>query len=262
MTSFVTSQDGTRIAYDRLGDGPPLVVVSGLFCDRSVTRELSERLSADLTVANYDRRGRGDSGDTAPYAVQREIEDLAAVVEALGGKAAVYGHSSGAGLAVLAAAAGVPFSALVLHEPPYSQDDERSRHSAQQLSDAVRTAVAEHRHADAIGLFLSASGMPQEVVAQLSLDPRMLAVAPTMPYDFAVMGDDRGAGVVPEDLVRSVTAPTLLLVGSTSPPFFHDAAGRLLEMLPDATYAVLEGHDHGAPPHVVAPVVAEFLTRR
>ena len=98
MTSFVTSRDGTRIAHDVLGDGLPVVVVSGLFCTRQTTQDLAEQLGARCTVANYDRRGRGESTDTPPYAVEREVEDLAAVIDAVGGSAAVYGHSSGAGL--------------------------------------------------------------------------------------------------------------------------------------------------------------------
>ena len=106
MTSFVTSRDGTRIAYDLLGDGPPLIVVSGMFCTRQTTHELSEQLAARCVVVNYDRRGRGESGDTPPYAAEREIDDLAALIDAVGGSAAVYVHSSGAGLALRAAAAG------------------------------------------------------------------------------------------------------------------------------------------------------------
>lgn len=260
MTSYVTSADGTRIALDRLGDGPPVVVVSGIFCDRRTTQPLAEHLAQHLTVINYDRRGRGESGDTAPYAVEREVEDLAALITAAGGAAAVYGHSSGAGLALHAAASGLPVTRLVLHEPPYGPDDEESKRSARELAENVRAAVADGRRADAIELFFAASGMPREMIEEMSSDPSMQAVVPTMPYDFEVMGDASRGGTIPEDIVRAVTVPTLVIAGGASPDFFRHTATRLAELLPDARHTVLEGHDHGAPADVVAPVVADFLT--
>lgn len=260
MTSYVTSADGTRIAFDRLGDGPPVVVVSGIFCTRQTTRSLAELLAPRFTVINYDRRGRGESGDTPPYAVEREIEDLGALLTEVGGAAAVYGHSSGAGLALEATAAGLPVTRLVLHEPPYGPDDEESRRGARELAENVRAAVAEDRRADAIELFFAASGMPPEVVEAMSSDPDMQAVVPTMPYDFAVMGDASRGGTIPEDRVRAITVPVLVVAGGASPDFFRHTATRLTELLPDARQVVLEGQDHGAAAEVVAPVVAEFLT--
>jgi pimeloyl-ACP methyl ester carboxylesterase len=259
MTNHVTSADGTRLGYDRLGAGPPVVLVSGLFCTRQTTRPLAEELAGRFTVLNYDRRGRGDSGDTAPYAVEREVEDLAALVAEAGGVAAVYGHSSGAGLALRAAASGVPISRLVLHEPPYGADDEDSTRSARDLAVDIRAALAEDRRADAIRRFFADSGMPPEMIDGMSADPGMLAVAPTMVNDLEVMGDFEG-GTIPEDLVRAVTVPTLVVAGGASPDFFRHTADRLVELLPDATAATLDGHDHGAPADVVAPVVATFLT--
>ena len=137
--SFATSADGTEIAFDRLGDGPPLVLIGGLFCTRARTAELAHaiarRLDGQLSVMNYDRRGRGDSGDIAPYAVEREIDDLRALIDATGGSAAVYGHSSGAGLALHAAAHGVPITHLVLHEPPFGPDDADTVAAARHLAD-------------------------------------------------------------------------------------------------------------------------------
>src|SRR3712207_1174069 len=120
----VTSSDGTIIAFDRLGDGPPVIAVCGAMCDRALMRPTAEELAKRFTVFNYDRRGRGDSGDSQPYAAEREIEDLAALIAEAGGSASVYGHSSGAGLALHAAAADVPIARLVLHEPPYAPDTE------------------------------------------------------------------------------------------------------------------------------------------
>lgn len=259
MTSFATSSDGTRIAYDRLGRGPAVVVIGGLFNDRTTTRPLAERLAEGFTVINYDRRGRGESGDTAPYAVEREIEDVAALIAEVEGSAAVYGHSSGAGLALNAAAAGLPITKLILHEPPYGGDDEESRRSARELAQTIQKAIDEDRRADAISAFLEASGMPPEAARGAAADERMLAVAPTMPYDFEVMGDTRGGGI-PVDLARKVDLPTLVIAGDASPAFFMDTARRLVELLPNGRLAVLEGADHGAPAEVVAPVVESFLS--
>ncbi|MGH2737375.1 MAG: alpha/beta fold hydrolase [Actinomycetota bacterium] len=261
MTSFATSPDGTRIAFDRLGQGPPVVVVGGMFNDRQTTHDLAERLSRRLTVINYDRRGRGESGDTAPYAVEREVEDLGALIAKAGGTASVYGHSSGAGLALKAAVGGVPISRLVLHEPPYGGDDEESQSAARELAESIRTAIAEDRRADAIVAFMTASGMPPGMAEGMAGDPKMLALAPTMPYDFEIMGDSQG-GTVPADLVRAIDVPTLVIAGGASPAFFRETAARIEELLPNGRLAVLEGQDHGAPAEVVAPVVEAFLAAR
>ena len=260
MASFVTSVDGTRIAFDRFGQGPPVVVVGGLLCDRERTQELAEQLAQHLSVINYDRRGRGESGDTAPYSVEREVEDLAALIAEAGGAASVYGHSSGAGLALAAAASGLPVTRLVLHEPPYGSDDEESQRAARELAESVRAAVAADRRVEAIRLFMQEAGMPPEMVEGMASDPKMLALAPTMPYDHDVMGDFSRGGTVPEHLVRGIATPTLVIAGGASPEFFLETAAQIAELLPNGKYTVLEGQDHGAPAEVVAPVVAEFLT--
>ena len=263
MTDHVTSPDGTRIAFDHLGTGPPLVVVSGLFCDRRRTHDLAEqlaqRLAGRFSVVNYDRRGRGDSGDTAPYAVEREIEDLGALIAATEGDGALYGHSSGAGLALNATASGLPITRLVLHEPPYGPDDEESMGTARELAENIRTAITEHRRADAIAYFMTEVGAPPDVVEAMSSDPALLAVAPTMPYDHDVMGDyDRG-GTIPLELVAAIDVPTLVIAGGASPEFFQDTATRIAQLLTNGTLTVLDGHDHDASADVVAPVVAAFL---
>jgi pimeloyl-ACP methyl ester carboxylesterase len=176
----------------------------------------------------------------------------------VGGTASVYGHSSGAGLALRAAAAGLPMSRLVLHEPPYAADDEDSMRPAREIAEGVRVAVGEDRRADAITLFLADSGMPAEVVEGISADPNMQTVASTMTNDFEVMGDFEG-GRIPEDLVRSLTMPTLVIAGGASPAFFRDTAARIAELLPNGRHTVLDGQDHGALAGVVAPVVARFV---
>lgn len=258
---YVTSADGTRLAVDRFGDGPPLVVIGGILCDRRRTRPLAVALARHCSVINVDRRGRGDSWDTAPYAIGREIEDLAAAIELAGGRAALYGHSSGAGLALNAAAMGLPISHLVLHEPPYGADDEPSMRGARQLAQSVIDALDAHRPADAISGFMTAAGVPPEMVEGMLSDPAILAMAPTMRYDIEVMGELGRGGTLPEDLVRAIKVPTLVIAGGESPDFFRDTASRIANLLPGATYVVLEGQDHGAPPEVVAPVVASFLNQ-
>ena len=140
----VTSRDGTPIAFERLGDGPPAIVVCGATCDRALIRTTAEELAKHFTVFNYDRRGRGDSGDTTPYAVEREIEDLGALIAEAGGRASVYGHSSGAVLALRAAAAGLPIARLVVHEPPFTPEEEWRRRS-REYGENLRTILAEDR---------------------------------------------------------------------------------------------------------------------
>lgn len=268
MPHHVTSDDGTRIAYDHLGEGPPVVVVGGIFCDRErladLAATLADQLAGRASVVNYDRRGRGDSADTPPYAVEREIDDLAAVAGATGGGGGggvlgVYGHSSGAGLALRAAAAGLPMGRLVLHEPPYGGDDEESRAQARQLAEEVRAAIAGARRGDAIRAFMADAGPSDDILDAMADDPKMLALAPTMPYDLAVMGDGDQGGVIPVDLVRAIEVPTLVVAGGASPDFFRDTARRLVELLPDGHPAELPDHGHDAPAAVVAPVVARFL---
>lgn len=259
MTHHVRSADGTPIAFDRSGEGPPVVLVGGIFSTRASTQALAEQLAQYHSVVTYDRRGRGESGDTAPYAVEREVEDLGALLDEVGGTAAVYGHSSGAALALNAAADGLPIGRLVLHEPPYGPGDDEDVQGSRRLADDVLGALGEDRRADAVRTFFESYGLPPDTVDEMSRDPQMQALAPTMAHDFAVLGMvDRG-GALPEELVRAVHVPTLVLAGGVSPEFFRDTAARIADLLPDGTYRVLPGLDHDARADVVAPVVAEFL---
>jgi pimeloyl-ACP methyl ester carboxylesterase len=248
VPEFVTSADGTRIAVDRFGEGPPLIVVGGILCDRQRTHPLAEALGRYCSVINLDRRERGDSRDTAPYAIAREIEDLAAAIELAGGRVALHGHSSGAGLALNAAASGLPITHLVLHEPPYGDDDEASRRSARELAQGVVDALNAQRPADAISGFMAAAGVPPEMVEAMVSDPSILAMASTMRYDIEVMGELGEGGTLPEALVRAVTVPTLVIAGAASPDFFRNTASRIASQLPGTKYVVLEGQDHGADP--------------
>jgi pimeloyl-ACP methyl ester carboxylesterase len=266
-TLRATSSDGTQLAVDVVGGGPAVVLVGGMFCHRPAAADLAAALAPSCTAVSYDRRGRGDSGGAGvlagPDALERELEDLAAVldrIEELAGPVTVYGHSSGAGLVLHAAAAGLPVQRLVLHEPPWGGDDPDDRASARALAAEVGEALAERRPGDAIARFLGDAGLPPEVIGAMASDPAMLAVAPTMGFDLAIMGDAEG-GSIPVDAVRSVTVPTLVVAGGASPAFFRTTAERLVQLLPQAELVVLEGHDHGAPADAVAPVVAGFVHR-
>jgi catechol 2,3-dioxygenase-like lactoylglutathione lyase family enzyme/alpha-beta hydrolase superfamily lysophospholipase len=261
----VISADGTPIAFERLGAGRPVVVVGGASCDRTVTRPFAERLADRYSVINYDRRGRGDSGDTAPYAVEREVEDLAALIAEAGGVAAVYGHSSGAGLALHAAASGLPVTRLVLHEPPYHADGERERRTSREYAERLDAILAQGRRDDALALFVSYTGVPPEAIARMRTEPwwaGRVAAAPTLAYDSAVMGDVSRGGTAPDELLGAVSAPTLVLVGGASPDWMIDTGRRLADALPAGEHRILPGEGHVVDPDLLVPVLAEFLGPR
>ena len=258
-----TSGDGTRIAFERLGDGHPVILVAGASCDRAITSPLAEELAKHFTVINYDRRGRGDSGDTQPYAVEREIEDLETLIAEVGGAASVYGHSSGAALAVHAAAHGLPITRLVLHEPPYAPDTEEWRRSSREYGETLGIMLAEGRRGDAAALFMRTVGMPQEMVEGMRKEPwwtGMEKVAPTLAYDSEIMGDISREGTIPTGLLGSVAIPTLVLCGGASPAWMIDIGRQVAKGLPEGRLDVLEGQEHAVSPEVLVPVLAEFFT--
>jgi pimeloyl-ACP methyl ester carboxylesterase len=258
------SRDGTPIAFERLGDGEALILVGGALQGRATYRPLAEELSRRLTVVNYDRRGRGDSGDsgdTAPYAVEREIEDLRALIAAAGGTASVYGHSSGAGLVLHAAARGLPLDKIVLHEPPFGSGSEEERRAEQEEAEQISALLAQNRRVDAVTLYFASMGLPTEVVQHLAHDPAMLANAPTIRYDpYEVMSEHSRGGMTPAEQASRVTLPALVLAGGASPEWMIDASRQIADALPNGRLRVLEGHDHVVPPDVLAPVLAEFIT--
>ena len=211
----VTSPDGTVLAYDLMGSGPAVVLLPGGSVDRTSNAGLAAELANDFTVYNLDRRGRGDSTDTLPYAVAREIEDITAVIVAAGGSAHLYGSSSGAALAFEAAAAGAPVAKLAMWEPPYFLDPRP------ELADAARVfhdLVAAGKRDEAAEYFMgSVVGMPAEFVAgarQSPWWPGQVKIAHTLEYDATVMGDYR----IPEDRARSVTVPTIIVDGGAASP--------------------------------------------
>ena len=253
------SADGTLIAYDRYGDGPPIITAAGAFCARATTEPLARALAAQFTVLNYDRRGRGDSGDTAPYAVEREIDDLGALIGAAGGSAAVFGHSSGATLALKAAASGLPITHLVLYEPPFNPDDSFPRLPAG-LAGELAGLVAAGRRGDAVELYQTrAVGLPEPVVAQLRnapFRPGLEAIAHTLAYDAAVIGDRS----LPAAMLGTITIPALVITGEQSPPFLTSAAKAAAAALRAGQLAVLPGQTHDINPEATAPVITGFLS--
>lgn len=264
-TGTVRSKDGTTIAFDVWGDtGQPLIMVDGATAHRAVNpmhAELGPLLSDDMLVYAYDRRGRGQSTDTAPYAVEREIEDLAALIADAGAPAVVCGVSSGAVLALDAAAAGLPISRLAVFEPPFVVDAGRPPRPAdyvQRLDDFV----AAGRRGDAAELFLTAAaGLPAEAVAgirQSPFWPNLEEIAHTIAYDGRIMGTTMSGGPLPRDRWAAIDVPTLVMHGHGTEPWLIAAARALTDLLPTATLRPVTGEQHDVPPEVLAAALRQF----
>jgi pimeloyl-ACP methyl ester carboxylesterase len=253
----VASQDGTTIAFDRTGDGPPLILVNAGPTDRNVNAALAGLLAAQFTVLNYDRRGRGDSGDTAPYAVDREYEDLDAVIDAGGGPACVFGNSGGGILALEAAARGLAITKLAVWEPPYVLDGTRPP-APKDYQQQLRGLLAVGRRGDMVELFMTqAVGLPAEFVAPLRASPffpSMEAVAHALVYDAMVVGDFS----LPTGRLATVKAPTLVVDGGQT-PWLTTAADAVASALPDAQRRSLQGQPHNVDAAAIAPVLADFF---
>ncbi len=259
------SKDGTTIAFDWYGEGPPVILVGGATCDRAMTRPHAEELAKHRAVINYDRRCRRDSGDTKPYAVEREVEDLEALIVEAGGSAFVYGHSSGAGLVLHAASRSLPITGVVLHEPPYVPDVEEKRRLSREYAETLGDMLSEGRRGDAVELFMTTVGMPREMVDGMRHSPRwaeLEEIAPTLAYDSEVMGDLSRGGTVPSDLAGAVTVPALVLCGGASPAWMIDVGRQIADAMPNGRHAVLEGQEHVVAPEVLAPILAQFFDDR
>lgn len=261
---FERSKDGTKIAYGRSGSGPAVIIVGGALSDRDGAADLAAALAASFTAIAYDRRGRGDSGDTQPYAVEREIEDIDALIAMAGGSAFVVGHSSGAVLSLRAAASGLAIPKLVVHEPPFIIDDQRAP-QPEDYVERLESLVATGQPGDATTWFFTESvGVPSAAVDQMRGTPdwdAMVALEHTLPYDGRVMGDLMRGDPAPLRQFAQVKMPTLILTGDASPGFFRTAADALAAVLPDVEQATLSGQAHAAAADVMAPPVIEFLTR-
>ena len=257
MTSHVTSADGTEIAYDLMGSGPPVVVAGGIFCDRRTTQALAEQLADTCTVVNFDRRGRGESGDTTPYAVDREIDDLQALIDAVGGSACVFGFSSGAVLALRAAMRGAPIRRLALLEPPLELDDSIQSEPEEPALAAELTALIEAgRRGDALVHFNASIGVPDEMIDGLRRSeawPALERLAHTLVYDCAV------TTAVPVDGLRTLATPTLVVNSAQSDERLRGWARQLEDLLPDAVRREMPGEWHGVPLEDLGPELARFF---
>lgn len=240
----VASRDGTTIAYERYGngDGPAVVLVSGSLCTAASEGPLARLLARRFPVVTYDRRGRGGSGDTGPYAVEREIEDLAAVVGEAGSGAALHGVGTGGALALAAVAAGLSTGPVSVYEPPYSAEA-AARHAR------AAALLGRGQRGAALDLFLAESAVPAEAW------PGREELASTLAYDHALLGD----GTVPERRLAGVHARVLVVDGGASPAWTRRAARALTAALPRARHRTLTGQTHEVAPHVLAPVLEEFL---
>jgi len=256
------SKDGTPIAFDRIGTGPPVILVDGALCYRGMGQsgQLAKLLAPYFTVFTYDRRGRGGSGDTAPYAVEREIEDIAALLREAGGAAFLWGMSSGVVLALEAANRLSEIRKLALYEAPFIVDNSRS--TTERDWARIAEAVAANRRSQAVKLFLKSVGVPAFFIAVMPLMPmwsKLKAIAHTLLYDGAIVGGNQRGKPLPAGLWASVTVPALVMDGGKSPVWMHQGNRSLASALPNARYQTLEGQTHMLKPKAHAPILVEFF---
>jgi pimeloyl-ACP methyl ester carboxylesterase len=256
------SKDGTLIAFERIGNGPAVILVDGALCYRGMgeSGQLAALLAPYFTVFTYDRRGRGGSSDTSPYAVEREVEDIAALLSEAGGAAFLWGMSSGAVLALEATNRLRGIKKLALYEAPFIVDN--SRPTTERDWVRIAGAVAANRRSEAVKLFLKLVGVPAFFIAVMPLMPmwsKLKAIAHTLPYDGAIVGDNQKGKPLPAGLWASVTVPTLVMDGGKSPKWIRHGNRSLASALPNARYQTLEGQTHMLKPAVHAPVLVEFF---
>jgi alpha-beta hydrolase superfamily lysophospholipase len=267
--SRVTSEDGTSIAYQRQGGGPAVILVGGGLDDGAENAPLVPELAARFTVFNYARRGRAGSGDTQPYALEREIEDLEALIAEAGGSAHLYGASSGGALAIEATAAGLAVDRLAVYEVPYMVADDAARRWRRYV-DQLGAVLAEGRRGDALELFMRLAGSSEDDIAGARSSPfwpGLEAIAHTLAYEAACIGRD---GRPPTARLATITRPTLVVtggvspdaqtgMGGTPPDLFDRAADAIAASIPRAERLTLAGQGHVADPKAVAPVLERFF---
>ncbi|MFJ7216410.1 alpha/beta fold hydrolase [Amycolatopsis sp. NPDC098790] len=262
--STTVSADGTKIAYTRAGAGPALVLVDGAMCYRgsSPNDALAKELAAHFTVYTYDRRGRGESGDTGPYAAEREVEDIAALVKEAGGEVFLFGISSGAALA-LEAARSLPVTKLALYEPPFVVDDTRPRVPADYPA-RLDAALAAGKRGTAVKMFMTEGvGLSGATVALMRIMPfwaKLKRVATTLPYD-TVLVFEHQSGEPLQAAWPEVKVPTLTVDGGKSPEWMRNGVSSLAKVLPSAEYRTLPGQTHIVKAAALAPVLKEFYLR-
>jgi pimeloyl-ACP methyl ester carboxylesterase len=261
----VRSSDGTAIAFERVGEGSPVILVDGALCHRAMgpSTPLAVLLAQQFTVFTYDRRGRNDSADTPPYTVQREIEDLQALIEEAGGSAYVWGISSGAALALEATRRGADVTKLALYEPPFIVDDSRPPIPAD-IASQLTALIAANRRGDAVRLFLRHMGAPAIVIALMRLLPlwaKLTRIAHTLPYDMTILAPYQAGTPLPADRWNDVRIPTLVLVGGKSPAWFRHSTQALADVLPNAAHRVVEGQTHNVKAKSLAPPLEDFFDK-
>jgi pimeloyl-ACP methyl ester carboxylesterase len=260
----VRSKDGTLIAVDQHGDGPPIILVDGALCYRASgpMGPLAAALAPHFKVFTYDRRGRGDSGNTTPYAIEREVEDIEALINEAGGSASVYGISSGAALALEAANCGLAIDKLALYEAPFIVDASRPPVPADVVTQ-LNDLIAADRRGDAVRLFMRLVGVPTVFVTLMRLMPawsKLTAVAHTLPYDMTIMKDNQRGKPLPARRWASIRVPTLVMDGGKSPAWIRNAMRALGEVLPNAQRRTLDGQNHMIKAAPLAPVLTEFFS--
>jgi pimeloyl-ACP methyl ester carboxylesterase len=257
------SKDGTPIAFERRGSGKPLILVGGALSDRASAALLASVLETGFAVFSYDRRGRGDSGDSESCSIEHEVEDLASLIDAAGGSAFVFGHSSGAALALESAARGLPIERLALYEPPFIVDGAREL-PPEGYEARLESLIGSGRAGEAVRYFLTvAVQVPEATVARMEASPMwrgMEAMARSLLHDQAVMEGKMTGTAIREGAWSSVGMPTLVIDGGASPTWIRNSAAMLAKSLPKGRYRSLEGQTHGADPAVLAPVLAEFFS--
>ena len=250
----VTSADGVSIAVQRSGHGPTLILVVGAFCDRHSTRSLAAGLAERFTVVEYDRRGRGDSGNQPGYAIAREVEDLSAVIASAGGSAAVFGHSSGGALALeTAAALGDTVTRVVVYEPQYFPDG-----PTDQLADELAELAATGHESEAAERFLALVGTPPQALDQMKSGPywaHMQTYAPTLPYELRLCNNGR----IPRERLIRIAVPTLALAGGQSGEPARHIVEQIASAVPNGHARILDGQGHGVADEVLIPLLTDFL---
>jgi pimeloyl-ACP methyl ester carboxylesterase len=255
-----TSKDGTKIAYDKIGHGPVVILVLGALNSRKSGAKLAKLLAPNFTVISYDRRGRGNSTDTAPYTPQREVEDVAAIIDGIGEPAYLYGHSSGAAI-VLESAIRLrkKIKRLAIYEAPYSIDKDAIK-ASKEYDKQLKKVLASGRKGDAVALFVRNVGVSEKQIQAMKRMPMwkgLEALAPTLAYDSAVLGEGHS---LPTSRLKRITTPTLIMHGGKGAPSMRDAAEAISKAVPKAQLRTLAGQTHGVSPKVMAPILVEFFS--